>query len=216
MPIVHTGGTSTGAPTGTWTDQVWTYWTNSTTTITMGTTTRVVVNSTDLSPFISEPTEERRQAAEERRREHQEFRQRLEQERQERLARRQAAKARGEELLRMVLLPDELRVYEDTDRIIVGGSDGRRYEINDGVVSNVEAMENGRRIAVLCCHPDLNPDGASDNMPYRDAHVAQVLQLRHDAKAFWDKANIDWEDLEAERQYHREHRVRPTGGNLAA
>jgi hypothetical protein len=118
-----------------------------------------------------------------------------------------AAKVRGEELLRLVLLPDELDHYERCMEIVVTGSDGKRYRIDDGVVSNVHLLNDaGGRVAGLCCHPQLyGPDDAAQiPLPHRDAHASQILQLRHDAEAFWQKANIDWYDFNARTEYRRQ------------
>lgn len=160
----------------------------------------------------------RREAAEQREREH-----------QARLARMETAKARAEELLRLTLLPDELAEYDRTKRIIITGSDGRRYEITDGVVNNVHLIANnpsdGYRgwAASMCAHPNMSPgynettgqwesDEAPDGLPHRDAHVGQILCLRYDAPSFWRRANVDWHDwsvrTESLREWCSRHKFR--------
>lgn len=111
------------------------------------------------------------------------------------------ANVRAEETLRMVLRPDELKHYEETNRIVVTGSDGRRYRITEGLIGNVWLLDGDNEeepLASLCCHPDLYPHrglgqvSRNDQLPYKDAHIAQILYLRHDLKAFWETANIQW------------------------
>ena len=158
------------------------------------------------------------QAREELERRTNEQRARREAERAAREERMVAAKLRAEETLRMVLLPDELEAYDRTGQLIVTGADKRRYLISEGIVGNVALLSDepdtfGRShniVAELCCHPDMYPDrnAAGEQLPYRDAHIAQVLYLRHDLEKFWDTANIKWHDLKARdeyvnRQYHQ-------------
>jgi len=241
----YEGGTNSGAPVD-WTNAVWNTWT-ATTTTTRGTSRHASTSGwyetiTSGSEWAGEPEpeetpEERAERLARERREREARDRRQQREYRERIARLDAAKARAEELLRLVLLPDELERYDATGSIEVTGSDGRRYQIDEGVVSNVYALDNDRlRIAALCCHPDLFPgvapgsslpgDAPPDRLPYADVHASQVLQLRHDAPAFWDKANIDWFDRDAQMQYQeqlihrdrvqRRERQRRAGGRLAA
>lgn len=119
-----------------------------------------------------------------------------------------AAQRRAEETLRSILLPKELAEYEKTGRVVVTGADKRRYHIGPGIVSNVTLLnKQGEAVAALCCHPDMHPpasDGqiGSDALPYRDAHVAQVLWLRHDLKNFWKTANVEWFSHTARERYY--------------
>lgn len=141
---------------------------------------------------------------EERRRRYAERAQQREQARREREERQKAAGERGEELLRTVLSSDELKHYDETKEIIVTGSDGKRYRICDGIVGNVHLLAEDPSagyqgtLANLCCHPNMYPterdEEEAEGLPHRDAHVAQILWLRHDLQAFWDTANVDWYD----------------------
>ena len=125
----------------------------------------------------------------------------------ERQAERDAARERAEQLLRMVLSPEEREHYDNTEEVIITGSDGYRYRIHDGSVSNVELVDAGdERLADLCAHPVLH-DEQSRRLPYRDVHAAQVLALRADASGFHRKANIDWTDRG--RRWLREPTVQP-------
>lgn len=121
------------------------------------------------------------------------------------------ADARAEETLRMVLKPDELAKYERTGRIVVTGSDGKRYWIREGIVNNVWLLRNDGNeenpLAHLCCHPSIYADGNPAGMPYKDAHIAQILYLRHDIDKFYDTANINWRDIGARDSYLVQRRL---------
>jgi hypothetical protein len=145
------------------------------------------------------------------------LRSRLDREREARAARMASAGQRAEETLKKILRPDELKTYERTGKLIVTASDGRKYLIGPGIVGNVRLLDKrGRQVAYLCCHPNMTPTANSpgvdletryDMLPYRDAHIAQILYLRHDLKKFWQTANIEWErdsDYEAYRAEQRE------------
>lgn len=132
-----------------------------------------------------------------------------------------AADARAEETLRMVLKPDELANYDKTGTIIVTGSDGRRYYIMRGIVGNVTLLgtrgDPNDPVASLCCHPDLYP-GAEQNtpLPYKDAYIAQILYLRYALDKFWQTANISWHSIDARNEYldRRRSRVDSLAGRI--
>lgn len=138
-----------------------------------------------------------------------------EEERQERYRERQSrelsAAERAEELLTMVLTPAELKHYQETREVLITGSDGRRYQLHDGIYANVYVLnEEGAQVERWCAHPqEYDTDGR--RIPDRDLHVGQVLALRHDAPGFLAVANLHWEQeprvrLERERR-ERERRV---------
>lgn len=246
-----TGNFTFGPGTATFTvnvpdDNFWQRW------VTEGTSTTTIAHG-DIAPppggvptqlpaprptlLTEEEAEEERQAAARRDEQMREYRERIraaseqrQREYEEQRVRRVTAAARAEELLRLVLTPAELAAYTRTDRIIITGSDGRRYEIRDGVVQNVHLLSaNGRggyqgRLASMCAHPQLYPGenarraGVSDlfphaqeSIPHRDAHVAQILKLRHDAPGFWRRANVDWncwdhDEVRALRGWHSRYK----------
>ena len=149
------------------------------------------------------------QGREEYERREQERREQRERERQARRVRMEAAKVRAEETLRMVLLPDELAVYEKTKQIIVTGADKRRYRIADGVVNNVLLLGGyGETLAALCCHPELYASGDNEPLPHRDAHIAQILYLRYDLDKFWATANIEFHDPVTRDEYYNQRTLR--------
>lgn len=141
------------------------------------------------------------EAAARQRREEAQVRQR------EMMARRAEAERRASETLRAILRPDELAQWTRTGRLIITGSDGKRYRINEGMVYNVALLDDSDEVlAHLCCHPDMYPIySASDPepLPILDVHVAQVLWLRHDLRRFWETANIDWRNQHAREKYER-------------
>lgn len=103
-----------------------------------------------------------------------------------------AVQERAEALLRMTLSPDELEHYDQSGRVVITGSNGRRYQIVDGVVGNVALLdEDNRALANLCAHPVLH-DSERRRIPNRDAHAAQILALKTDALAFHRTANVDF------------------------
>lgn len=132
------------------------------------------------------------------------------QERQIRLAREETerrrklaeADERAEETLRMVLCPDELAHYDETGEIIITGADGWRYRIARGIVNNVHLLDRkGEMVAALCCHPRLVSSDGPERMPDKDAHIGQILYLRHDWANFWATANVSWLSAAARDEY---------------
>lgn len=115
---------------------------------------------------------------------------------------RQRAEVRAEETLRMVLLPDELAEYESSGKLIITGGDGEKYQIGIGLVHNVHLLDgdSGEMRAALCCHPTMYVNGYNKQLPYKDAHIAQVLYLRYDIDKFWETANVVWHDKTARRR----------------
>lgn len=115
--------------------------------------------------------------------------------------------ARAEETLRMVLKPDELAHYEENDEIIVTGADGNRYRIGRGLVGNVQLLDHrGNVMANACCHPNLYVNGHENpRLPEKDAHIAQILYLRHDLERFWRTANAGWINITERMKYFRDH-----------
>lgn len=126
----------------------------------------------------------------------------IERARVERQAKEAAADARAEETLRMVLRPKELAHYDGTGEIIITGADGNRYLIDNGVVSNVHllAKRGNRKLVTFCCHPKLW-ENDTEMLPYKDAHIGQILYLRHDLDRFYKKANKYWHDLATRDEY---------------
>ena len=113
----------------------------------------------------------------------------------------------------MVLLPDELKVYEKTRQIIVTGADKQRYRIAEGIVNNVLLLgKGGETLAALCCHPDMyagdRDPNAMEPLPYRDAHIAQILYLRYDLDKFWATANIEFHDPVTRDEYYNQRTLR--------
>lgn len=122
---------------------------------------------------------------------------------------------RAEETLRMVMKPDELAHYEQTNEIVVTASDGDRYRIETGLIGNVRLLnESDEPVASLCCHPNLYPDDSDQCLPYRDAYAAQILYLRHDLDNFWKIANVSWHSNEARVEYISRRRGRKQAGVL--
>lgn len=229
MPVYTRGATTTvtttaGDPWVSWGDS----WSTGTATINYGNGyTRTYGNP----PTVQRP-EPTAAEQEERRRQREDYIARAARERDERMARRNAAEARAMELLRLVLLPDELARFDETGKVIITGSDGRRYEIGTGVVSNIFLLADvddtryRGRLASLCAHPNLIPgydhqtgmyerDIDRDGLPQRDAHVGQILALRCDAPSIWRRANVDWYDLSETtrplRDWQHEHKFRGGG-----
>lgn len=134
-----------------------------------------------------EADEERRRAAEERQRRYRE------------------AEERAEETLRSILTPTELKRYDRSGDLIVKGQDDRKYRIIPGTYFNVKLLASPLRLnnelAELCCHPQMRARLGEDSLPDRDAHVAQILWLRHDLVNFWKTANISWRDDRERRRY---------------
>jgi len=104
-------------------------------------------------------------------------------------ASRVAAQVRAEETLLRLLPEAERAHYQDRQLIRVRGSAGGLYEIERGYQQNVYAIdEAGRRTERLCAHPHMY-DNEGGSLPYEDAMIAQLLQLRHDEPAFLTVAN---------------------------
>lgn len=122
---------------------------------------------------------------------------------------RREVEARATELLRLVLAPDERALFDETGTVRVTGSDGRTYEVGPGTVGNVVVLDD-RDLPVerWCAHPELALPGGGW-LPTRDAHVGQVLALRHDAPGFIARANLQWRRLDAEREADRRRRAFP-------
>jgi hypothetical protein len=100
-------------------------------------------------------------------------------------AERDKASERAEELLLSLLSEEQAATYREHGWFEVRGSSGRRWRIrNRGQSGNVDLMpEIGDvRQATYCAHPP-------GHLPHADAHVAQMLALVTDDKAFERTAN---------------------------
>lgn len=115
--------------------------------------------------------------------------------------------ARAEETLRMVLKPDELAHYEENSELLITGADGMKYRIGRGLVGNVQLLDHrGNVMANACCHPNLYVNGHENpRLPEKDAHIAQILYLRHDLERFWRTANAGWINITERMKYFRDH-----------
>lgn len=103
---------------------------------------------------------ERREQAEERRRQHRE------------------AEERAEALLLSFLSEEQQHSYHGGQWFEVVGSAGGRYRIRQGVVGNVDWLnEYGAAGGSLCCHPIAG-------LPIPDVMLAQMLALITDEEAF--------------------------------
>jgi hypothetical protein len=62
---------------------------------------------------------------------------------------------------------------------------GRRMRIKQGFSRNVDELDaDGKRTRTLCAHP------ASADLVDEDHMIAQLLTLKHDEQAFFDRANV--------------------------
>lgn len=88
------------------------------------------------------------------------------------------ADARAEALLLSFLSEEQQRNYRDGQWFEVVGSAGGRYRIRQGMVGNIDWLdEDGAAAGSLCCHPVYS-------LPHPDIMLAQMLALITDEKAF--------------------------------
>lgn len=124
-----------------------------------------------------EPTQEEQ---EERDRRARERRERVQREGQE----REAAETRAETFLLSFLSEEQRASYRDNQRFEVVGSVGGRYRIRQGMVGNIDWLdENGQFGGSLCCHP------SGGYLPRADIMLAQMLALTTDEVGFVRLAN---------------------------
>jgi len=112
------------------------------------------------------------------------------------------AEQRALDLLPRVLSPRERAHFEKTDRIVITGSEGGRYEIlRHGYVGNVVPLQDVllglygtwvRAGTGLCAHPQMvrRTYGIGYELPRTDAHIAQILAIKSDEKRFLRIANV--------------------------
>lgn len=94
---------------------------------------------------------------------------------------------RAKSLLKDVLSESEYKEYQRTGKILITASDGTRWEIGtDSYSGNLKDIKNRRQI---CAHPQMTiyeRDAygyviSTGRLPYADAWVAQILELKTDA-----------------------------------
>lgn len=106
------------------------------------------------------------------------------------------AQERALGLLRMILSPEELVLWEQTGMIHVRGSEGGLYEIDTtrtSVHGNIyEVDEHGCRLVSLCGAPQMyhqDPELGSIGLPLADGWIGQYLTLKNNEGEMKRKAN---------------------------
>jgi hypothetical protein len=126
--------------------------------------------------YPDEQDDERRAAAEAR---EQEWRERNRRHREN----VRAAAARARALLLEHLDAQQAAEYERHHRFDVIGSAGTRFTIGPGRAGNITVFDDaGRSIARICAHP-------AGDLPEPDVHLAQMIALEVDERAFVGRAN---------------------------
>lgn len=123
--------------------------------------------------------------------------------------RERAARRRALELLVSFLDEEQRAQLEMHGHFDVVGSMGGHYRISEGTAGNVHALLEGRRVAQLCAHPDLDQvdeEGRVVELPWGDVALGQYLLLTTDEPGFHDVANMHWatEDADAALAHLRE------------
>jgi hypothetical protein len=166
--------TSTISTSGSTTHYAPTSWTTTTGTITGGFMNPATVY---YDPPRPEPTPEERAAFD---RQQEELRQRE----RARRAERNAATARAEELLLMMLDEVQAAQYRMARTFDLVGSLGGRYRIHPGTMGNVDALDaDGEWVGALCAHP-------TGGLPLPDVALAQMLHITTDERDFVATANV--------------------------
>jgi hypothetical protein len=173
--------TATSTTAGVWAQQVWREWTQSSTSTSMTAPLwGVWVHSlasmgrpVPANPQWAEALRTERQAAEAKR--------------QAAEAKRQQAAARARRIRDRHLLPEQREQLAQLGYFDLEVGSGRIYRIHGGTHGNVREMVRQpdgslRAVASLCCQPEQVPEA--------DAHLAQILWLKHDEETFRRIANI--------------------------
>lgn len=107
---------------------------------------------------------------------------------------------RAEELLNLVLTPEERLYRENNDgRVLVRGPSGQLYIVDTrykGVHGNVwETDEHGCKLATLCVAPQMvhkDEHGDQYSIPLADGYVGQILSIKGNEEEFRRKANFSY------------------------
>lgn len=111
------------------------------------------------------------------------------------------AENRAQELLRMILTPEQLVQYEASGDVTVRGSDGGLFVVQTqyygrSVHGNIyETDEHGCQLARVCVAPRMTGEieGLRYSLPITDGHIGQILSIQHDEAGFRTAGNwSDW------------------------
>lgn len=108
---------------------------------------------------------------------------------------RAKASKRAEELLEMILTPEERLQRENTGKVVVHGNAGGMYEIRmdreygtvHGNITKVD--EHGCRLGNLCVAPEMYDYSTREGLPLADGWVGQILGIKFNEAEFVAKAN---------------------------
>jgi hypothetical protein len=125
------------------------------------------------------------------------------QQRREEASRRRLAEAerlegahqRGLALLEMLMTPEERVFWETRQELMVRGSDGGMYVIEQrGVHGNVRQVdEHGCLLGRVCVAPNMYDREERLALPLSDGWVGQYLAIKHDEATFRERGN--WSSL---------------------
>jgi hypothetical protein len=102
----------------------------------------------------------------------------------EREAKRQAAKAKAEQLLVEHLTEEQEQAWKENRAIFVTAKSGRRFKIREGRAGTIEEINaEGKAIRSFCVHVEPH------NVPDADNVLAQKLALEHNEEALLRMAN---------------------------